>query len=128
MVDGRHKLWRLALFLSAIVLATASAAAAQVGGTLTGTVKDPTGGVLPGVTVTSTNTVLGTTLTTVTDAQGLYSFPKLVVGRYDVTFHIEGFTAQRHSGIQIDAGSAVQVNASLELGDKTETVTVAVNA
>ena len=59
---------------------------AQVGGSLTGTIKDPSGGVVPGATVTVANSVLGTTFTATTDGQGLYSFPKLPVGRYDVTF------------------------------------------
>src|SRR5690349_22599211 len=94
-----------------LVLCTSSLGSAQVGGTLSGVVKDPTGGVIPGVTVTATNTVLGTTFTAVTDTQGLYSFAKLVVGRYDVTLQIEGFKPQKRAGIQVDADSAVQINA-----------------
>ena len=66
-----------------------AAVSAQVGGSISGTVKDPTGGVTPGVTVTAMNTVLGTQVVVVTDAQGFYSLPKLPVGRYDLTFQIE---------------------------------------
>ena len=101
---------------------------AQVGGTVSGIVRDPTAGVMPGVSVTATNTVLGTTFSTVTDAQGLYSFPKLAVGLYDILFQIEGFKPQNHAGVRVDADSALQVNATLELGEQTETVNVAVNA
>jgi hypothetical protein len=120
---------RLAPLLSiAVILWTSSLASAQVGGTLSGVVKDPSGGVMPGVTVTATNTVLGATFTAVTDTQGLYSFPKLAVGRYDVTLQIEGFKPQKRAGIQIDADAAVQINATLELGEQNETVNVTVNA
>src|SRR5690242_5714368 len=103
------------LFITTIV-GTSALASAQVGGTLSGIVKDPSGGVMPGVSVTATNTVLGTTFTTVTDNQGLYSFPKLAVGRYDLTLQIEGFKPQKRAGIQIDADAALQINATLELG------------
>src|SRR6476646_2157203 len=119
---------RVTLICISLILWTTAFASAQVGGTLSGVVRDPSGGVMPGVSVTATNTVLGTTFTTVTDAQGLYSFPKLAVGRYDVTIQIEGFKPQKHIGIQIEADSAVQVNATLELGEQSETVNVTVNA
>jgi hypothetical protein len=106
----------------------ASPAAAQVGGSLSGTVKDPSGAVVPGVSITATNTVLNTMFNTVTDGQGLYSFPKLAVGRYDLTLQIEGFKPLKRTGIQVDADSALQINATLELGEQSETVTVSVNA
>jgi hypothetical protein len=83
---------------------------------------------MPGVSVTATNVVLGTMFPTVTDGQGLYSFPKLAVGRYDVTFQIDGFKPQKRAGVAVDADSALQINVTLELGEQSEEVTVAVNA
>ena len=112
----------------AIAPSLATVAGAQVGGSLSGTVKDATGGVIPGVSVTVTNTALGTQFTTVTDGQGLYSFPKLPVGRYDVTIQIDGFKPQKRTGLAVDADSALQLNVTLELGEQSETVTVSVNA
>src|SRR5258708_7174170 len=103
-------------------------AVGQVGGSLSGAIKDPSGAVVPGVTVTATNTTLGTIFTTTTDGQGLYSFPKLPVGRYDVTMQLDGFKPQKHVGIQVDADSALQINATLQLGEQSETVTVSINA
>src|SRR5438067_1776314 len=100
---------------------------AQVGGSISGTVKDPTGGVTPGVTVTAMNTVLGTQVVVVTDAQGFYSLPKLPVGRYDLTFQIEGFKPLRRAGVVVDTDAALQVNATLEIGSQSETVTVTAN-
>jgi hypothetical protein len=110
------------------VLLFASGASAQVGGSLNGVAKDTTGGVLPGVNVTAMNTVLATTFSTVTDGQGLYSFPKLPVGRYDLIFQLDGFQTQKRTGVQIDADSAVRIAVTLEVGGQTETVTVLVNA
>jgi outer membrane receptor protein involved in Fe transport len=117
-----------ALLVSGFVLCLSAAAAAQVGGSLSGIVKDPSGAVMPGVSVTATNMMLGAMFTTTTDGQGLYSFPKLPVARYEVTVQIDGFKPQKRTGIQVDADSALQINVTLELGEQSETVTVSVNA
>jgi hypothetical protein len=117
---------RVVVLVGLLTLSTAITYA-QVGGTLTGTIRDQSGGVMPGVTVTATNTVLGTMFTSVTDSQGSYAFPKLAVGKYDVTMQLEGFKPQKHAGIQVDADSAQQINAVLEVGDQTEAVTVTAN-
>jgi outer membrane receptor protein involved in Fe transport len=122
--------YRCGLILQALLLGCglASVALAQVGGSVSGTVKDPSGAVVPGVSATATNTAIGTEFTTVTDAQGLYSFPKLPVGRYDVTIQVDGFKPQKRLGLAVDADAALQLNATLELGGQSETVTVSVNA
>jgi hypothetical protein len=112
----------------ALELTTASVVCAQVGGSVSGTVKDPTGGVMPGVSITATNTALGTKFDTTTDGQGSFSFPKLPVGRYDLTFQIDGFKPLKRTGIAVDADSVLQQNATLEVGEQNETVTVTVNA
>src|SRR5437764_12591556 len=94
--SGTHMLrLRVSVLIIPLILGSVTFVSAQVGGTLSGIVKDPSGGVIPGVNVTATNTVLGTMFTTVTDARGLYSFPKLTVGRYDVTLQIDGFKPQK---------------------------------
>src|SRR5258708_4020742 len=114
--------------LALMVLGWSTSASAQVGGSLSGTVKDPSGAVVPGVSVTAAKSVLGTQFNTVTDARGLYSFPKLRVGRYDVTLVPDGLKPQKHTGVQMDADSAVRINVTLELGEQSESVTVSVNA
>src|SRR5262245_53518476 len=65
---------------------------------------------------------------TVTDGQGLYSFPKLPVGKYDLTLQIEGFRPLKRTGVQVDADSALQINATLEVGGQSESVTVLADA
>src|SRR5690349_7537305 len=111
-----------------LTLGASASSFAQVGGSISGTVKDPSGGVVPGASVAATNTVLGTEFNAVTDGQGRYTFPKLPVGKYDVTTVLEGFKPQKQAGIQVDADSALQINITLELGEQSETVTVSVNA
>ncbi len=111
-----------------IVLVTSSLAHAQVGGSVSGTVKDQTGAVIPGVSVTATNTINGTRFDTTTNGQGSFSFPKLPVGRYDLAFNLDGFKPLNRTGIAVDADSVVQQNAALELGGQNETVTVSASA
>src|SRR3954468_7073641 len=106
---------RIARVISPIVLTlfVTTTAWAQVGGSISGAVKDPSGAVIPGVSVTATNTTLGTVFNTITDGQGLYSFPKLPVARYEVTMQIDGFKPQKRTGLQVDADSAIQINVTL---------------
>jgi hypothetical protein len=91
---------------------------------VTGTVKDQSDAVVPGATVTATNTVLGTQTTTVTDAQGFYSLPKLPVGRYDITISLEGFKPLKRTAVAVDADAALRIDATLEVGGASETITV----
>ena len=75
----RRVLLALAFIPCCVALLTA-----QAGGSISGTVKDASGGVVPGADVTVTNVTLATQVRIVTDAQGRYSFPRLPVGRYDL--------------------------------------------
>ena len=79
---------------------------AQAGGSISGTVKDASGAVMPGVTVTLTNVALGTQSVAMTDGQGVYSFPNVPVGRYDLSMPIDGFKPQKRTGIAVDTDSA----------------------
>jgi hypothetical protein len=116
------------LLALAVLLTTATVASAQVGGSVSGTVKDQTGGVMPGVSVTATNSVNGNKVDTTTSGQGAFSFPKLPVGRYDLLFTLDGFKPLNRTGIAVDADSVLQENVTLELGEQSELVTVTVNA
>src|SRR5438477_13186878 len=67
------------------------AAQSATTGALRGTVVDPAGAVVPGVTVTLLNPTTGQAQTTMTDAKGLYAFSLLAPGTYDVEFFAQGF-------------------------------------
>ncbi|MET0211487.1 MAG: carboxypeptidase-like regulatory domain-containing protein, partial [Vicinamibacterales bacterium] len=95
--------------------------------TLTGTVTDATGGVLPGVTVTAVNDDTGNTFTAVTDALGIYRVP-VRVGAYRITMELPGFTTVTQTGVQVLAGQTASINAELKPSTVQETVTVTADA
>jgi carboxypeptidase family protein len=102
-------------------------ASAQAGGSISGTIRDPSGGVVPGATVTLRNTALGTQFIVTSNGQGAYAFPNVPVARYDLTINLDGFKPLKHTGLAIDINSRLQVDAVLEMGEQSETVTVSAN-
>jgi hypothetical protein len=80
-------------FFSLLVLALLAAA----GGSISGTVKDPSGAVVPKATVTATNTDTGVRQVVATNDAGAYSFPGLPVGHYDVDITVTGFRPYRRT-------------------------------
>ena len=94
-------------------------------GAIGGVVKDPSGGVLPGVTVEAASPALIEKVrTVVTDDQGLYKVVDLLPGTYTVTFTLPGFGVLRREGIELSTGFTATVNAELKVGGLEETVTV----
>jgi len=97
---------------------------AQTLGTITGEVKDSTGSVIPGVTVTVTNKATNATRTTTSNGVGLYDFPALAPGVYTVKTELDGFkTASRELELQVQ--QTARVDFALELGTISEMTTVA---
>ena len=93
------------LITAALVFGLASNGFAQAGGSVTGTVKDPSGGVIPGATITLTNATLGNQFNAVSDGQGAYAFPNVPVGRYDLLVNLEGFKPLKRTGLAVDINS-----------------------
>ena len=115
---------RIALF-SFLLLGAASTAFAQFDrGTISGTVKDAQGGIVPGATVTVTSTQTQQSNTTVTDATGFYTFPNLNAGRYELLVELSGFKKISRSNVQLDAAGSLALDFTLETGALTEEVTV----
>src|ERR1700722_15302229 len=83
------------------------------GGSISGTVTDQSGAVLPDATLELLNTGQLSTYHARSDRQGLYSFPNLSVGHYDLTITATGFTTQRKTDLTVDTDSALRVDASL---------------
>ena len=103
----------------------ASASFAVVGGSISGSIKDPSGGAIPGASIALVNLDLTTEYKATTDEQGNYSFPSLPVGRYELTITATGFKALRRTGVVVDTDAAIKMDLVLQLGEQTETVTVA---
>jgi hypothetical protein len=115
---------RCLLGSSFIVLFLGTMAYAQGTASIAGTVKDSSGSVLPGVTVTSTQTATGLVRTAVSDAEGGYTISNLPVGPYKLEFMLQGFRTSVQTGIVLQVGGSPTINAALELGNVEESVTV----
>lgn len=103
----------LVLFVGLVFIATASG---QVNGTLSGTVFDPNGAVIPGVTVMVRNEATNLTRTTVTDNDGRWTLTLLPVGAYTLSFDKAGFKKSQTSGIAVEASVIRSVETRLEVG------------
>jgi hypothetical protein len=111
------------LMAFALVLATASASFAQLaGGSITGTVQDEQGGVLPGVTVTLQGT--DRTTSAVTDETGQFRFLNLAPGMYKVTAGLQGFSTVVRENVEVRVGQSVELPFSLKVATVEETITV----
>jgi Carboxypeptidase regulatory-like domain len=123
MMSGslRNRLVRVILTLAcAAIAATASAQNAQV----TGVVKDSSGGVIPGATVTARNVETGLSRVAVSDAQGEYRLPSLPPGRYAITSELSGFSTETHPDIVLIIDQTAILNFALKPATISETVTV----
>ena len=95
--------------------------------TITGTVADSTGGVLPGVTVVAVNAATGNRYEAVTDDLGIYRIPARV-GAYTITAELTGFATATRSGVQLLVGQTANVNLQMAPSTVQETVTVTADA
>ena len=115
-----HHLTKAVLVAAVVVLPTLAHAQA-----LTGTVRDASGAVLPGVTVEAASpALLEKVRTTVTDGTGLYRLENLVPGTYTVTFALSGFVTVRREGVEVSSGQNITIGADLRVGGVQETITV----
>ncbi len=105
-------------------MVSGAAAAQGISGTITGTVKDAQGGVLPGVTVTLRNQASGVTRTTVTEGDGTYRFPALNPGRFTVTAELSGFSTLEARDIEITIGLGLTQDFTMQVQALAETITV----
>ncbi len=95
---------------------------------LSGTVRDSTGAVVPDAQVTARNTETGFTQTVATDATGSFLFSRLPVGSYNLRVEKQGFSTYVQSGIQLTVDRMATQNVTLQVGAVTEQVTVQAEA
>jgi hypothetical protein len=102
---------------------------AQVAGaTLSGTVMDQSGGVVPQVAITLKNIATGITRNSTTSAAGFYSAPNLSPGTYEIRAAAQGFSSQVQTGIKLTVGEQQILNFTLQVGQMTQTVEVTTEA
>src|SRR5438094_162470 len=91
---------------------------------ISGTAKDPSGAVLPGVEIKVTQTDIGVSRTTITDETGSYAIPNLAVGPYRFEASLAGFSTYVQTGIVLQVNSNPVINVSLQVGQVSETLEV----
>src|SRR5947209_18765736 len=103
----------LPVLLISLILSSVAAHAQVTGATLSGTVTDTSGAVIPGVMVSIKNSATGVVRNVSTDEAGFYSAPNLIAGNYDVTATEAGFNTAVQSNITLGVGAQQQLNISL---------------
>jgi hypothetical protein len=106
------------LFLLTLLLVLVLPVQAQVAGTasIQGSVLDPSGAVLPNATIVLTNTATQVQRTATADSSGLYSFPNIDIGTYNMTVTAQGFQTYTRTGIVLEVGSNTAINVPMKVG------------
>jgi hypothetical protein len=117
--------WTAAVVAILLLVVTCGTASAQTTlGRLAGSVTDASSGVLPGATVTMTNTQTNQTQTTVTGATGAFVFPQLQAGTYKVVIELQGFKTATYPNVVISVNQETSLTVRLEIGALSESVEV----
>jgi hypothetical protein len=120
----RRPAWLAALVAIVLVAGVRPVRAQVLYGSIVGTVKDATGGILPGATVTVTQTETKATREAVTDATGAYRFPNLQAGTYTVVVRMSGFQTFTRPDVPVTLNTVSRVEAALGVNQLQESVTV----
>ncbi|HEV2424267.1 MAG TPA: TonB-dependent receptor [Terriglobia bacterium] len=120
----KKTVWIMSCSIGICLLACTPSLLAQAVGSITGTVTDPSGGVVPGAKVTATRIETGVSQYTVTSGAGIYTIQNLVVGNYNVTADATGFKAGTASNVTLDVSQQREVNFTLALSGVTSQVKV----
>src|SRR5215471_11051815 len=106
-----------------VLLIVPASAFAQA--TLTGVVKDPSGAILPGVTVEAASPALiEKTRTAITDGTGQYRLTELPPGTYAMTFTLSGFATVKRADVNVSGAGVITINTDMKVGAVSETITV----
>jgi Carboxypeptidase regulatory-like domain/TonB dependent receptor len=114
--------------LAIVGILSAAVAWASVGGSIAGTVKDPSGRVIAKANVVARELSTGLVYRARTDNKGTYIFPSLPVGHYQLEVQAAGFRSYQRTGIALDTNAALTLDASLVVGSIDETVSVSDDA
>ena len=116
--------WIATIVVSLLLTPGASLAQSQSTGTILGTVKDPSGLLIPGATVSVINVETNDTRTVATGSDGSFRFPALQAGHYSVKIEKEGFETETRTGLTLEVTQEMVVNSSLKVGSMGQQVTV----
>lgn len=125
---GSMRTFKLAAFYFLFIAALSTWLYGQSTGSIVGTVSDPTGAVVAGVEVKITNKNTGQSRTVTTNDSGAYQAGQLSVGTYSIEATNAGFKKYEATGITLNVNDTVRIDATLEIGNASESVTVAADA
>src|SRR5262245_5328176 len=112
------------VIFACLLLNSAVARAQEQRGSIEGVIRDSSGGLIPGATVETRSPALVGVSSTITDAQGVYRFPSLPPGVYEVTATLSGFGPGRADGVRLELGQILKVDLTLTVASVAETVHV----
>src|SRR5438132_4740032 len=116
---------RLIAAVGVVCLAFSNYAFAQTSNaTLGGTVSDPTGAFIPGVSITATNVATGIVNTALSNEAGAYQFASLQTGTYKVSAELAGFQTQTYNAVALGISQQVRLNFTLQVGNVAQAVEV----
>jgi hypothetical protein len=115
---------RKILWVVVSLLLAADVASAQTFGQITGRVVDASGGVLPGASITVTNPQTGVAATEPANTAGVYVFPNLLPGTYNVKVELQGFQSAVRNSVELQTQQTVRLDFSLAIGAIAETVEI----
>src|SRR4029077_18486295 len=122
--SGRGGVVRVLASVVGILLISTSLFGQSTQGRLQGAVRDQSGGVITGATVTVTDVLKGVSRTLTTDEAGEYSAPNLDPSTYTIRVEFKGFRAFDRQGITLGVGQEAKVDITLQPGETSQTVTV----
>jgi len=122
------RIFAIASFVLLIQLTAVDLRAQVASGTIVGTVRDSSGAIVPGVTVSCKNVETGVTRMVVAGELGNYTIPALPVGTHDLEASISGFRTEVRKGVTVTVGASVDVNFTLSVGATAEEVVVSAEA
>ena len=114
----------IALIAALFHIATVNVHGQVTGGTISGTVTDSTGKVVPNVRISIINTATGVGREVTTNEEGFYSAPNLLSGTYEIKFSAPGFRTELSKGVTLAVAASVSLDQTLRVGSVSETVSV----
>jgi len=123
-MSERTRAVSVSFILMAILLAVPLAVAQTTNASIVGIVTDPSGGAVPGATITVTNIATKVSRSVTTNEVGAYLVTPLIPGRYEVKTSVAGFRTRVQPEVVLETGAVVKVDFQLDIGAITESVEV----
>src|SRR5262245_56077090 len=117
-----------AVFLAFVLFVSTSLFSQSSNGTISGTVGDSSGAVIPGVTVTATNNATGVVSTVLSNDSGVYNFASLLPGTYKVSAMLPGFQTTTFNDVVLGNAAQLRLNFALQVAAAAQAVEVTVEA